>query len=64
MNCYKFLNAGLEPSGNLDFFGIVKWVLGLMVIFILVQNYWELHTWKIYIFSYHRFKSKGVWLVK
>ena len=64
MNCYKLLNAGLEPSGNLDFFGIVKWVLGLMVIFILVQNYWELHTGKIYIFSYHRFKSKGVWLVK
>ena len=64
MNYYKLLNAGLEPSGELDFFGIVKWVLGLMVIFVLIQNYWELHTGKIYIFSYHRFKSKGVWFIK
>ncbi|MGN0374568.1 MAG: hypothetical protein ACI4EN_03645 [Butyrivibrio sp.] len=64
MNLYKLLNAGVKPSGSMDFFEIVKWILGLLIIFILVQNYWELKTGKIYIFSYHRFKSKRVWLIK
>lgn len=64
MNYYELLNAGVEPSGNLDFFGIVKWILGLVLILVLVQNYWELHTSKIYIYSFHRFKSKSDWLLR
>lgn len=64
MNYCELLNAGVEPSGNLDFFGIVKWILGLVLIFVLVQNYWELHTEKIYIYSFHRFKSKSDWLLR
>ncbi len=64
MNYYELLNSGVGPSGNLDFFGIVKWILGLVLIFVLVQNYWELHTGKIYIYSFHRFRSKSVWLLK
>ena len=64
MSYGKLLNSGLESWGSLDSIGIVKWLLGLIVIFIIVQNYWELHTGKIYVFSYHRFKSKKVWLLK
>lgn len=64
MNYYELLNSGVKPSGNLDFFGIVKWILGLVLILVLVQNYWELHTSKIYIYSFHRFKSKSDWLLR
>lgn len=64
MNYYELLNSGVKPSGNLDFLGIVKWILGLVFIFVLVQNYWELHTSKIYIYSFHRFKSKSDWLLR
>ena len=62
MNYYRMLNAGLEPSGDLNFFGVIKWMLGLLIIFILIQNYWELVSGKVYIFSYHRYKSKNRWL--
>lgn len=64
MNYYELLNAGVEPSGTLDFVGVVKWVLGLLLIFVAVQNCWELHMGKIYIYSYHRFKSKCDWLLR
>lgn len=64
MSYGKLLNSGLESWGSLDSIGIVKWLLGLIIIFVIVQNYWELHTGKIYVFSYHRFKSKKVWLLK
>ena len=64
MNFYELLNAGFEPSGTVDFFGIVKWVLGLLLIFVAIQNYWELHMGKIYIYSFHRFKSKSDWLLR
>ena len=57
------INGGVLSDGSLDYFAIVKWMLCNLVIFILVQNYWELQTGRIYIFSYHRFKSKKVWIL-
>ena len=61
---YSMLNNGVMPNGNMDFFGIIKWMLCLLVIFILVQNYWELQTGKMYVFTYHRFKTKGIWVLR
>lgn len=56
MNYYELLNAGVEPSGTLDFVGVVKWVLGLLLIFVAVQNY----IWVKYIFIHITVLSQNV----
>ena len=61
---YSMLNSGIEPNGNIDFFGIIKWLLWILIIFIIVQNYWELQIGKIYVFTYHRYKTRGIWLLQ
>ena len=61
---YSMLNSGIEPNGNMDFFGIIKWLLWLLIIFIIIQNYWELQTGKMYVFTYHRYKTRGIWLLQ
>ncbi len=61
---YSMLNSGVAPDGNMDFFGIIKWLLWILIIFIVVQNYWELQTGKMYVFTYHRYKSRGIWLLR
>ena len=61
---YSMLNNGVLPDGNMDFFGIIKWMLCILVIFIVIQNYWELQTGKMYVFTYHRYKTKGIWFLQ
>ena len=61
---YSMLNNGVAPDGNMDFFGIIKWLLWILIIFIIVQNYWELQTGRIYVFTYHRYKTRGIWLLQ
>ena len=61
---YSMLNNGVAPDGNMDFFGIIKWLLWLLIIFIIIQNYWELQTGKMYVFTYHRYKTRGIWLLQ
>ena len=61
---YSMLNNGVALDGNMDFFGIIKWLLWLLIIFIIIQNYWELQTGKMYVFTYHRYKTRGIWLLQ
>ena len=61
---YSMLNNGVAPDGNMDFFGIIKWLLWLLIIFIIIQNYWELQTGKMYVFTYHRYRTRGIWLLR
>ena len=61
---YSMLNNGVAPDGNMDFFGIIKWLLWILIIFVIVQNYWELQIGKIYVFTYHRYKTRGIWILQ
>ena len=61
---YSMLHNGVAPDGNMDFFGIIKWLLWILIIFVIVQNYWELQIGKIYVFTYHRYKTRGIWILQ
>lgn len=60
----RTFNSGVEHTGTFDMMGTVKWLLGLLIIYVVVQLYWSMYTGGIHVFTYYRYKSMRIWWIR